>query len=125
MIEENILTVWVGAVEKEIRNVKKKTTAGDVVRALVEEQLSSILNCSKTSDLRNRVPALSGLIGSENFCLRRIGRKPKIQEDLSHTSLIFNLQKRNEEELHLRINERESENFYSFFTQADFRRQRV
>jgi len=28
MIEENILTVWVGAVEKEIRNVKKKTTAG-------------------------------------------------------------------------------------------------
>ena len=28
MNEENILTVWVGAVEKEVRNVKKKTTAG-------------------------------------------------------------------------------------------------
>ncbi|CBY07060.1 unnamed protein product [Oikopleura dioica] len=81
----------------------------NVVRALVEEQLCSILNCRKSSDLRNRVPALSGLIGSENFYLRRIGRKPKIQEDLSNSIIVLNLPKINEEELHLRISQRDDQ----------------
>ena len=40
MIEENILTVWVGAVEKEIRNVKKKTTAGGKKEYLVHFRIN-------------------------------------------------------------------------------------